>query len=161
MRTVEIVPQARPGQTSFFLAGWGSFLNTRKQAMAHDHAWRQNAPQDSRTRHARLAGWARRGGNPIGLRRAFLARLALHALRSVAWAELFSILIERGTTLLIGTKLLDRFTYFVHILNGSIVYPYNSWIYKVNETFSSSANSIEMAGPLSESLPPNSAWRLV
>jgi len=28
VRTVEIVPQARPGQTSFFLAGWGSFLNT-------------------------------------------------------------------------------------------------------------------------------------
>jgi hypothetical protein len=32
------------------------FLNTRKRAMAQGHAWRQNAPVDSRTRHTRLAG---------------------------------------------------------------------------------------------------------
>jgi hypothetical protein len=35
---------------------------------------------------------------------------------------------------LIGTKLLDRSVYFVHILNKLIIYPHNSWIYKVNET---------------------------
>jgi FlaA1/EpsC-like NDP-sugar epimerase len=55
--------------------------------------------------------------------------------------------------------LLDRGGSLVHIVNMSIIYPYKSWIYKVNETFSSSANSIEMAGPLSALLPPNLAWR--
>src|SRR5713101_1582124 len=112
--------------------------------MAHGHARRQNTPRDSRTRHARLAARAKRGGNSIGLRRAFLARLALHALRSVALAEFFSILIDRRTSLLIGTKLLDRLAYFVHILNSTLIYPYNSWIYMVNETFFSSANLTEM-----------------
>ena len=48
-------------------------------------------PQDSR---ARLAGRARRGGNPICPRRAFRACLALHAPRSVVLAAFFSILLR-------------------------------------------------------------------
>src|SRR5437016_1416591 len=40
--------------------------------------WR-TVPQDNRARQARLAGRAKRGGNPICPRRAFLACLALHA----------------------------------------------------------------------------------
>src|SRR6185295_13098222 len=55
----------------------------------------------------------------------------------------------------IGTKLLDRFTHFVHILNSAIIYPYKSWICRVNETFYSSVSSTEMAGPLSGHLPSN------
>lgn len=51
--------------------------------------------------------------------------------------------------------LLDTFASFVHIVNAIQIYPYNSWIYRVNETFSSSANSIEMAGPLNVPLPLN------
>jgi hypothetical protein len=72
-----------------------------------------------------------------------------------AWRQ--NILIDRADVAidLRGTKLLDRFACFVHIVNSSIIYPYNSWIYKVNETFSSSANSTGMAGPLSALLPPN------
>jgi hypothetical protein len=46
--------------------------------------------QDSR---ARLAGRARRDGNPIYPRRAFLACLALHVPRLVALADFFSILL--------------------------------------------------------------------
>ena len=33
--------------------------------------------------------------------------------------------------------LLDRLAGFVHIVNAYQIYPYNSWIYKVNETFCS------------------------
>ncbi len=43
---------------------------------------------------ARQAGRARRGGNPICPRRAFLACLALHAPQSVALADFFSILLD-------------------------------------------------------------------
>jgi hypothetical protein len=57
--------------------------------------------------------------------------------------------------------LLDKGSPFVHIVNGCQIYPYNSWIYKVNETFSSSANSNEMAGPLSAPLPSNLVSRSV
>jgi len=58
------------------------------------HMWhsRKPFPQHSRTR---LAGQARRGGNPICPCRAFLACLAHHAPRSVALADCFSILSER------------------------------------------------------------------
>ena len=56
--------------------------------------------------------------------------------------------------------LLDRRGFCVHVVNELLIYPYKSWIYRVNETFSSSANSIEMAGPHSEPLPRNLAWRL-
>jgi hypothetical protein len=48
-------------------------------------------PLDSRARHVRLVGRARRGENPICPRRAVLACLAFHAPRSVALADLFSI----------------------------------------------------------------------
>ena len=56
------------------------------------HVWynKRTLPRDSR---ARLAGRARRGGNPICPRRAFLASLALHAPRSVALADCFRILL--------------------------------------------------------------------
>jgi len=54
----------------------------------------ENTVQDSRARQAGRAGWARRGGNPICPRRAFLACLALHASQSVALADFFSILLE-------------------------------------------------------------------
>jgi hypothetical protein len=57
--------------------------------------------------------------------------------------------------------LLDRNELCVHVMNSAIIYPYKSWIYKVNETFSSSASSIEMAGPLSEPLPSNLVSRSV
>jgi hypothetical protein len=75
--------------------------------MAQGPAWRQNIPVDSRMRHARLAGRARwttvRGpkfevfgtSNPE-LRtsdRAFLTRLAL---RSVALAGFFNMLLDRA-----------------------------------------------------------------
>ena len=54
---------------------------------------------------------------------------------------------------------LDRIGLYVHVVNGFPIFPYNSWIYKDNETFCSSANSIEMEGPLSVGLPPNSVSR--
>jgi hypothetical protein len=143
----------------------GNLPEHQKHAMAHDHAWRQNTPQDSRTRHAGRAGRVRVRGQKFEVfgtsnpelrtsYRAFLARLAL---RSVALADFFYILLDRANVAidLIAKKLLDRFACFVHIVNRSIIYPYNSWIYKVNETYCFSASSIEMAGPLSARLPPN------
>jgi len=56
------------------------------------HVWynKRTLPRDSR---ARLARRARRGSNPSCPRRAFLACLALHAPRSVALADFFSILL--------------------------------------------------------------------
>ena len=50
--------------------------------------------QDSRARQARRARRATRAWNPICPRRAVLAYLALHAPRSVALADFFSILRE-------------------------------------------------------------------
>ena len=58
--------------------------------MATDHGQQMNIPQDSQ---ARLAGRARRGGNPIGPRRAFLASLPRHAPLFLALANFFSILL--------------------------------------------------------------------
>src|SRR5712692_4323571 len=63
----------------------------------------KNRAQDGR---ARLAGRARRGGNPICPRRAFLACLALHAPRPVALADFFSILLEN---LLLPPPTVNRF----------------------------------------------------
>ena len=59
----------------------------------HGRHNRRTLPQDSRARRARLAGRARRGGNPICPRRAFLASLALRAPRPVVLADFFSILL--------------------------------------------------------------------
>ena len=51
--------------------------------------------QDSRARLARRTGRARLVGIQLCPRRAFLACLALHAPRSVALADFFSILLQR------------------------------------------------------------------
>ena len=54
---------------------------------------RENTTQDNRARQAGRARRAKRGGNSICPRRAFLACLALHAPRSVPLADFFSILL--------------------------------------------------------------------
>src|SRR5712692_11745847 len=64
------------------------YFDTRELRSSARPKQQEYATQDSR---ARLAGQARRGGNPICPRRAFLACLALHAPRPVALADFFSI----------------------------------------------------------------------
>src|SRR5712692_3347449 len=79
------------------------YFDTRELRSSARPKQQEYATQDSR---ARLAGQARRGGNPICPRRAFLACLALHAPRPVALADFFSILLEN---LLLPPPTVNRF----------------------------------------------------
>src|SRR6476660_5810541 len=77
------------------------------------------------------------------------------------WSNIRSYINAAKPCAITERNLLDRFAYFVHILNTQHIYPYKSWIYKVNETFCSSTSLIEMAGPLSVHLRSNLVLRLV